>query len=53
MRLSLFLLLFSTVLPIAAHDSFAAEFDEKQPVRPDGTVVKFDFMNPIRGSMST
>lgn len=34
------------VLPLAAHHSFAAEFDDKQPVKLDGTVVKFDFMNP-------
>jgi hypothetical protein len=31
---------------VAAHHSFAAEFDDKQPVKLDGTVVKFDFMNP-------
>jgi hypothetical protein len=30
----------------AAHHSFAAEFDDKQPVKLDGTVVKFEFMNP-------
>jgi hypothetical protein len=46
MKLSLFLLVFGAVLPMAAHHSFAAEFDEKQPVTLDGTVVKFDFMNP-------
>ena len=46
MKLSLFLLVFGAVLPISAHHSFAAEFDEKQPVTLDGTVVKFDFMNP-------
>ena len=34
------------VQPVAAHHSFAAEFDDKQPVKLDGTVVKFDFMNP-------
>jgi hypothetical protein len=33
-------------LPLAAHHSFAAEFDDKQPVKLDGTVAKFDFMNP-------
>ena len=40
------LLLVGCVLPVAAHHSFAAEFDDKQPVKLDSTVVKFDFMNP-------
>jgi hypothetical protein len=31
---------------LAAHHSFAAEFDDKQPVKLDGTVAKFDLMNP-------
>ena len=44
--LSLFLLLHGFVPSAAAHHSFAAEFDEKQPVRLEGTVVKFEFMNP-------
>jgi len=38
--------LLSPTLSAAAHHSFAAEFDDKQPVRLDGTVVKFEFMNP-------
>lgn len=38
--------LLSPALAAAAHHSFAAEFDDKQPVRLEGTVVKFEFMNP-------
>jgi len=43
---SVLFLLASCGLPLAAHHSFAAEFDDKQPVKLDGTVTKFDFMNP-------
>ena len=46
MKSGVLILLVSCVLPLAAHHSFAAEFDDKQPVKLDGTVVKFDFMNP-------
>ena len=38
--------LLSPAVSAAAHHSFAAEFDDKQPVRLEGTVVKFEFMNP-------
>ena len=33
-------------VPTIAHHSFGAEFDDKRPVTLDGTVVKFEFMNP-------
>ena len=46
MKSSVLFLLASCGLPLAAHHSFAAEFDDKQPVKLDGTVIKFDFMNP-------
>jgi hypothetical protein len=46
MQLRFLLLLFIGAYPIAAHHSFAAEFDDKQPVTLEGTVVKFEFMNP-------
>ena len=35
-----------SVIGVSAHHSFSAEFDDKQPVKLDGTVVKFEFMNP-------
>ena len=38
--------LLGPVLPAAGHHSFIAEFDDKQPVKLAGTVVKFEFMNP-------
>ena len=33
-------------VPIAAHHSFAAEFDEKQPIELKGTLTQLDWLNP-------
>jgi len=33
-------------IPVLAHHSFAAEYDDKKPVSFQGTVVKTEFMNP-------
>ena len=38
--------LFVAVVPLAAHHSFAAEFDIKRPVKLRGTVTKMDWTNP-------
>ena len=42
---SIALMVVATV-PIAAHHSFAAEFDAKQPVLFKGTVTKMEWINP-------
>lgn len=38
--------LLTSATPVLAHHSFAAEFDDKQPVTLKGTVTKIDWMNP-------
>jgi hypothetical protein len=37
---------FLAALPIAAHHSFAAEYDAKAPVEFDGVVTKVEWTNP-------
>lgn len=39
-------LLVASVVPVAAHHSFASEFDAKKPVKLRGTVTKMQWVNP-------
>ena len=40
------MLLGLAALPVAAHHSFAAEYDQDKPIKLTGTVTKFDVTNP-------
>ena len=42
----LVLLAITSSLPLFAHHSFAAEFDDKKPVKMTGTIVKVEWENP-------
>ena len=33
-------------MPVAAHNSFAAEFDDQKPIKLTGTVTKLEWTNP-------
>jgi len=44
MKLAVFL--FAMTAPLWAHHSFAAEFDINRPVRLEGVVTRFDWVNP-------
>ena len=45
-RLVLAAVLVAAALPVLAHHSFAAEYDEKKPVTLKGVVTKVEWMNP-------
>ena len=38
--------LFLAAFPVAAHHSFAAEYDDNKPVKVTGVVTKIDWQNP-------
>jgi hypothetical protein len=35
-----------SAVPVWAHHAFAAEFDEKRPIKLEGTVTKWELVNP-------
>jgi hypothetical protein len=46
MKLSAMVVLFCVSLPLFAHHSFVAEFDESKPVKLSGVVTKVEWQNP-------
>ena len=46
MKLALVTCAFAISLPLAAHHSFAAEYDSSKPIFLTGTVTKVEWMNP-------